>query len=630
MNPRRKPGDAPATFDPEFGPGGSLRQKVGAGGRVHADRWLPVMILHRSDAPDPSLARRIAVESPNYLVWSPADDTAAMPALKAVARATAKRFGRLLVVSLDDHRVEFTAEGSQALPEFVAQLGAGDLGGVGRAAAALEEALRAIEIDLRRCKVQRAPFMPLLPKPFDELLNAIPQVERLTLRVPQIHRRPEGGEYPGIAHDLAIEIGDALLRAACAFLDDGKSEVPAHYRALGRSSYLAAARKADRRLDRIARSYDFLLSVSPIDTAKAFDRFIAEGEGKPPHFHYRPLTVDPDVAKRELYAIDFRALEDPLLEQLLTEKRHELDAQLTMLATRNTPAFRSASMFLYGAVSAEVLEDAKAILVAPRGRKSRRGGSLGAFEIADAAAGLAERYRALDEAFLPDIQVRDDVAGLLVSGKKLFIGTDTVIPEGRLQPLLAHEVSIHLLTHFNGAAQGLGVFRTGLAGYEGIQEGLGVFAEWATGGLTDTRLRLLAARVIAVEAMERGADFIEVYRTLVADHDLSRRGAFGIAARVFRSGGFAKDSIYLHGFRAVCGLVASGAPLEPFLIGKIAAAHVPAIEELLQRGLVQPPRLTPFFLQDPQAKERIARMRRTNNFSQIVAGDPAGADRILH
>ena len=55
--------------------------------------------------------------------------------------------------------------------------------------------------------------------------------------------------------------------SACAFLDDGKAKAPAHYRALGRSAYLAAALKADRKLDRIARSFDFLLSVSPIDTA---------------------------------------------------------------------------------------------------------------------------------------------------------------------------------------------------------------------------------------------------------------------------------------------------------------------------------------------------------------------------
>ena len=181
----------------------------------------------------------------------------------------------------------------------------------------------------------------------------------------------DGGEYPAIAHELAAGIGDAILRAACAFLDDGKAKAPSHYRALGRSAYLAAALKADRKLDRIARSFDFLLSISPIDTAKAFDRFVAEGEGKPPHFHYRPLTVDPDVAKRELYAIDLRALEDPLLERLLGEKRHEIDAQLTMLATRNTPAFRPASMFLYGAIESRLLNDARTILARPE-RSSRR------------------------------------------------------------------------------------------------------------------------------------------------------------------------------------------------------------------------------------------------------------------
>ena len=57
--------------------------------------------------------------------------------------------------------------------------------------------------------------------------------------------------------------------------------------------------------------------------------------------------------------MDFARLEDPLLERLFTDKRHEIDAQLTMLATRNTPSFRPASMFLYGAVSAELLEDAR-------------------------------------------------------------------------------------------------------------------------------------------------------------------------------------------------------------------------------------------------------------------------------
>lgn len=604
-------------FAPEFGPRGSLRQPVGKRGRVHVDRWLPFIILHRGNGQRGSIARRIAIESPSYFVWSAEEDAAALEAIEAVIPAMASNAGRLLVVSIDDCPVEFEEEGSQALPEFAAQLGAGDEGDIGRAASALETALRDIAIDLRSCKVERVPFTPMLPRPFDQALNRIEVVERLTLRVPQIHRRPGGGEYPAIAHELSTGFGDAILRAACAFLDDGKTKAPSHYRALGRSAYLAAALKADRKLDQVARSFDFLLSVSPIDTDKAFDRFIAEGEGKPPRFHYRPLTVDPDDAKRELYEIDFRALEDPLLERLLGEKRHELDAQLTMLATRNTPAFRSASIFLYGAIDEAALSDAKAILAAERDRQPRCE-RIGSSEIAAAATALAAAYRTVDPAFAPVIQVRDDIAGLLVSGNKLFVGTDTVVPADRLQALLAHEVSIHLLTHFNGAAQRLAIFRTGLAGYEALQEGLGVFAEWATGGLSRTRLRLLAARVVAVAAMERGASFIEVYRILRREHGYSKRGAFGIAARVFRSGGFAKDAIYLKGFRAVTRLVAAGAPLNPFWLGKIAVSHVPAIEELLQRELVQPPLFRPSFLEDEKAAKRIADLRLARSFPEIV------------
>ena len=144
-----------------------------------------------------------------------------------------------------------------------------------------------------------------------------------------------------------------------------------------------------------------------------------------------------------------------------------------------------------------------------------------------------------------------------------------------------------------------------------------MFAEWATGGLTRTRLRLLAARVVAVAAMERGASFIDVYRNLTREHGFSKRGAFGIAARVFRSGGFAKDAIYLEGFRAVTELVAAGAPLNPFWLGKIAAAHVPAIEELLQRGLVQPPLFKPLFLEDEKAAKRIADCAKPRAFPKL-------------
>ena len=74
----------------EFGEQGELRQAVGDSGRVHLDRWLPYLVLHRSQTDGPSLARRIAVNSPAYLIWSPDDDAAAWAVVAEIGRASCR------------------------------------------------------------------------------------------------------------------------------------------------------------------------------------------------------------------------------------------------------------------------------------------------------------------------------------------------------------------------------------------------------------------------------------------------------------------------------------------------------------------------------------------------------------
>ena len=590
-------------FEPKFGQRGELRQKVGESGRAHLDRWLPFLVLHRSDEPNSSLARRVAINSPAYLIWSPEDDAAAASALAAIADAISARFGTALAIAVGDGPWLPQPEGSATLPPFTMLVAGAGSAAASRAEACLREALAEVEIDLRKPAVETAdaerdPFaaMPLDPDP---------ALERLSLVVPQIHRAPGGGLYPQLTHELAVRCTDALLQAGSAFMAAAGLDPPAHYRALGRSAFLKAALHADEKLDRIARSFDFLLSISPINTDEARARFLESGEQEAPSFRYRPLAIDPDAAKRDLYAIDLSILEDPLLEGLLCDKRRELDHQLTMLATRNSHGFKAASLLLYGAVDAQLLKDAESILAdVPPARLS--GETIGAEEVAAAAKALVASYRSADSSFEPKVEVRDDVAGLLVSGGRLMIARSTAMQRRRLDALLSHEVSVHLLTYFNGAAQGLTVFRTGLSGYEGVQEGLGVFAEWAVGGLTASRLRLLAGRVVAVDMMIGGADFVTVYRRLTGDLGFGKRSAFDITARIFRSGGLAKDYIYLKGFRYVLDRVAAGGSLDPFWLGKIAPDHVPAIEELLQRKLLHPPRILPEFLARPAAKRRIA------------------------
>lgn len=589
------------TLSIEFGEQGALRQPVGQSGRVHLDRWLPFVVIHRGEPGPGSLAHRVAINSSAYMVWGPDDDDQALPMLADIIAAIEQHTGAApLIFALSDQPRPHGSAKAPWLPRFVAQLGETRDASIDRSVGALEMAIERICVDLRHCEVERE---------IAGRSTAVPRgVPSINLCLPSIHIRADGGVYPQLEHDLSVAFGDALLQAACAFVDDGKRPSPPHYRALGRQAFLAAAKSADRKLATVAQSFDFLLSVSPINTSDACEEFLAAKENGPPHFRYRPLAVDPDQAKRSLYDIDLSAIEDPLLERLLSEKRREIDFQLTMLATRNTPAFGPASTMVYGIVEPALLDDALGLLD-DNEPKPPRGESVDAEDVADAARALIASYQTIDERFAAKVEIRDDVSGLMVSGPKLMIGRDSIMPANRLDALLAHEVSVHLLTFFNGAAQGLKIFRSGLANYEGVQEGLGVFAEWAVGGLTRTRLRLLAGRVVAVNAMQHGADFMAVYNSLVREHGFRKRGAFGIAARVFRSGGMAKDAIYLRGFRQVVDLAASGASLAPFWLGKIAPDHAAAIEELLLRGLVHQPLFLPEFLSRPAPQARIAQLQ---------------------
>jgi hypothetical protein len=92
---------------------------------------------------------------------------------------------------------------------------------------------------------------------------------------------------------------------------------------------------------------------------------------------------------------------------------------------------------------------------------------------------------------------------------------------------------------------------------------------------------------------------------------------------VHRSGGLAKDSIYLEGFRSVVDYVASGGSLAPFWLGKIARRDVPAIEELLQRGLVHAPVFLPDYLDRPDVKRRLSLLKAGIGLDRLLSMEPA-------
>ena len=162
---------------------------------------------------------------------------------------------------------------------------------------------------------------------------------------------------------------------------------------------------------------------------------------------------------------------------------------------------------------------------------------------------------------------------------------------------------------FGEEAQPLRVFAAGLAGHEALQEGLAMFAEYLVGGFNQARLRIVAARVVAVRRLVEGAPFPAVVAELSQKHGLPLRAAFGLAVRVFRGGGLTRDAIYLRGLLQLLAYLGDGGPLEPLLVGKIAIEQVPLVEELVRRQILRPARLRPRWLDAAGARTRLARAR---------------------
>lgn len=621
---------------PDFGGADAYRSEFEAGGRVYIDRPLPFLVLGRHPDINFSLARRIATISAASVVWPATDaaDAEAVDGIASVLRILRDDFPCFLLVSLHDLPRDASLDvESPRLEAFRFVLGASADAPAQAAAARLREALGRLCLDTRDAEVATG---TVHAEPGIAGLGAADEgVSHVSLGLPQVYRIPGDKRiYPQIYHELETTIYDALLQGITAFVEatTPKPETPRgerHHRSLGRSRYIEAALTADRELDRISRSFDFLLGISPINTVQAFDAFEAGRRRKEPVFRYRPLPINPDTAKRRLYGIDLRAVEDPVLESLFREKQRELDQQLMMLQRRNTPAFRYVSLLQYGAVDGPLLQQAREILDqvhAPDAGGDATGseGEVDCHEVLAAAEALIARYRhKVPEFKAATACLREDIGpGLMVSGESLLISTATRMSTARLDALLQHEVSVHLLTCINGNQQGLGIFGAGLADYEGVQEGLGVFAEFAAGGLNVARLRLLAARVLVVDAMLAGAGFIECHRLLEEEHGFGARGAFNIVARIFRSGGLTKDAIYLRGFNQVLAFVASGRDLDPFWFGKIAEHHVPVVEELHARGILRRPVATPEFLARPSSRSAIARIRDGVPFIDLIRATP--------
>ncbi|HWK59318.1 MAG TPA: flavohemoglobin expression-modulating QEGLA motif protein [Parapedobacter sp.] len=576
-----------------------LRMELPCGGELHIDRPVPYLLVYRvppngEDAFTSTLGKTESA----YLVAPDTSECPATPIVREIAEMMADQFGGFMLLEV------WLSEQAGA-PTFTIHLGQKSALEV---AEKLQSELQAIHlqqlpgIDVELVKGKKLPTPPY----YGQLFNAEEARKREIIAIglaitPVYMNEQTGAPYPLFLRALRESFGKALRKSFFEFVRMKTSYSAAHFEMLGTTELHDGVWDIDERLAEYSNLFDFLLLVTPINAQDAWHRFAKSKYQSNPVFHYRPMPIDPELIKRKLYNLPIEDISDPTIAYLFRDKRKEVDRMLNMLSDREKPDFVYSSQQLFGNIEEDLLETARAILVASE--QPRQEAEEGEMIDADAFAALAkvelsylkQQYDAVSTA----VRVRDDVEGVMVSRGTLNISSRYRISKARAFALLQHEVGTHVATYYNGKAQPFRLFYVGVPGYEQLQEGLAVLSEYITGGLTNNRMRILAARVVAVHHMLAGNSFADTFDMLTDKYGFKHEAAFHVTMRVYRGGGLTKDAVYLKGLLNVIEYIKQGKDIEQLLVGKIRQDYLPIIEELMHRQLLKPSPLRPKFLEKP-------------------------------
>ena len=605
--------------------GKRIRRKLPFDGRLNIDRKLPFLIVYRRPYKTKDKGtEKLVIGEASYLVASGRSifKQSLTRLIRAIVETQAEQFQAFLIIEIWSKNESLTNgyDPHLASPEFC--ILTSPLRPPTYAVETLEEALKRIKINRRRANISVAnnknhvpkQIAPLLPDREAGKLNCF----IIGLEVRPIYLNPTTNDiYPLALRRMHLGVSNALKKAAFTFTNKQTNMSLKHFQSLGKRALVKSVWEIDKQLAEIDSMFNFLLLVTPVNTDQAWSLFNRTKFEKIPTFYYRLRPIDPALLKRRLYQIPIEVIEDPLIASIFREKRVEINRKLTMLEDRNLPQFLQGSIQLYGGISKELKNLAENILetVNPHSRNGKSKGFVNAQTFARRAMQEFEYYRQQYPDMAAKVEIRNDIVGLMVASGDLLVSSNTKIPETRVEALVQHEIGTHVLTYYNGKAQPFKQLYCGMPGYEELQEGLAVFAEYLVGGLNGVRLRLLAGRVIASSLMIDDASFIDTFRELNRNYGFEKRTSYTITVRTFRGGGLTKDAVYLRGLVQLLDYLKSGGDLDVLYVGKIALEHIPVIKDLQWRKVLKTIPLKPNYLLSDEVKSKINMI---NNIKSVL------------
>ncbi|RMA58516.1 flavohemoglobin expression-modulating QEGLA motif protein [Ulvibacter antarcticus] len=587
-----------------------INESLPENGILHIDKLLPYICIYRYKNTDLLFSGLLKTQG-SYLIVPEAVDISNL--VDCLSTTISKKLNAFLIIEMWPVRKDHQAEFDISCPE-------------GKAPAtinALKEGIDEMRIIYPEISAVVSDTKYRYPKHLKPLLDIDETKESGTLiiglQVPTIYERPEENEIFSIFYrKFASRLSEIIKRTVFEFIRVQTSNPYRNYLMLGKTNIDKITLQSDDQLADISEGMSFLLRTTPVNSTQQWKKFKENNFSKIPSFNYRLIALDPELEKRKLYDIALDKVDDPTLAFILRDKRLEIEKQLTMLEERGTDNFRFIGESLYGAVEPSVLESAYAILKAyPETDTVGNTQKFDCHEFAFHAQKELDYYQEKFPRLKLCLEIRKDVAGIMVSETNLFISDQLSMDARRCDALIQHEVATHILTYCNGKNQPIKQMYAGFAGYDQLQEGLAVLAEYLVGGLTVNRLRLLAGRVIAADSLTSGATFLETFQLLYRSHNFSDRTAYYITMRIYRGGGLTKDAVYLAGLVHVIQYIKEGGNLETLYTGKFNTNHVILIEELLQRGVLKPP-ILPRFLERDDVKKRIEKLKNGINLIDLI------------
>jgi uncharacterized protein (TIGR02421 family) len=336
------------------------------------------------------------------------------------------------------------------------------------------------------------------------------------------------------------------------------------------------------------------------------ERFFKAGAKELPRPEYPPLGFSPKEKQKELRAIRKQIRGRNPVEDLLRRRCDEFIQLAEMLSARGTRRFYELSRRIFGDPrdrfpdhNVDNLAIARAWASRPRARDEEQ-----AFSAEEAAEKVAEICNPLLGGHV-QVTVRSKLTANAAAGAtRVTLRKGARFSERQVRALAHHEGLWHVLTSLNGHRQPvLTVLGIGLPHYTESQEGGGIVAEYLTGNITDERYIELGERTIAIDMAARGADFLEVYRYLLARFPPEKAAL--MSERVFRGGvleggaPFTKDAAYQRGYCRTFNFIRAALEqrdvdlVRAFLAGKMSVDDAELVRDLVEEGICAPPVFLP-------------------------------------